>query len=465
MKLFAKNKKNKITAIFIHDGYCWYASVFNAGLVASKVFNISDAENLSPELLKWALEHDVKQVKVAVLSDLHNINMELPENLDMEQTHTAIAWESAELTGKNALGVRHASCKVSALGIDFHSNELITASFKTDLLKNFKSQCTAFRLEFLGVASVQSAFLAMHISDENRKNKNFIFLSNNGVFAFILSNGKNSKIQMRNILFESENRNENSLFKNRFKIKLQHLPLSENNSCIYEFKISKSLDDDTTLKIIENIFFTEFPENKNELIHFNDSTERLSIIFNESEAGNLNTNCPLAILPEVKLGKSGRANIISLFIILAALIYVIAYSSGLFIRNISLKHSYTEMKSFIDKRNVVEGQLKALDKKLEKKQKLYSLMSSGKKENKKFLNFLNALASVIPPEMVLDYIQFNDGSITIQGYVDAQYVFSRFCTDINDELQNINLSVISSSLKHNTLGGKTFEVICEGNND
>jgi Tfp pilus assembly protein PilN len=92
-------------------------------------------------------------------------------------------------------------------------------------------------------------------------------------------------------------------------------------------------------------------------------------------------------------------------------------------------------------------------------------MSSGKKENKKFLNFLNALASVIPPEMVLDYIQFNDGSITIQGYVDAQYVFSRFCTDINDELQNINLSVISSSLKHNTLGGKTFEVICEGNND
>ena len=464
MKFFNKSKKNKITAVFLHDGYCWYGSVYSDAGVASKVFDISDSEKLAPELLQWALEQNAKQVKVALLADLHNLNMELPEGLDMEQTHTAIAWETAELTGRNAMGVRHASCKISSFGIENSSNELITASFQTSLLKDFNSQCNAYRLEFLGVASIQSAFLSLHLKDEKRKNKNLVLLLDTGVFAFMSNTGRGSKIQMRNILFEVDKDNLNALFKSRFKIKLQHLQLKENTFSVYEYNIKKSQNDgdlpqDANLNLVEEIFFSEFPKNSNEFLEFPEVAEELSKIIRDSESGDLNCSCPLAALPEVKLGKSGRANLISLLLVSCALIYVIFYSAGLFIRNMNLRYSYRQMKNFIEKREALESKLNKVRKEVERKQELYNLMNGGKEANKKFLNFLNALASVIPGDMVLGSIEFNDNSIKILGEVEAQVAFSQFCNAMNSEVKKLNFTILSSSLKQGSAGTKSFEVM------
>ena len=463
MKFFKKNKKNKITAIFLHDGYCWYGSVYKDDGVVSKIFDISDSEKLAPELLQWALEQNAKQVKVALLADLHNINMELPDGLDMEQTHTAIAWETAELTGRNAMGVRHASCKISSFGIENSSGELITASFKTSLLKDFNSQCNAYRLEFLGVASIQSAFLSLHLKDEKRKNKNLVLLLDTGVFAFISNTGRGSKTQMRNILFELDKNNLNALFKNRFKVKLQHLQLNENNFCVYEFNLKKSQDGDVlpkdaNLTLIEEIFFSEFPKNNNDFLQFPEVVEPLMRIVKESKTGDLNCSCPLAALPEVKLGKSGKANLISLLLVVCALIYVVFYSTGLFIRNMNLRYSYLQMKSFIVKRDAIEGKLNKIRKEVDRKKELYTLMNGGKEANKRFFDFLNALASVIPGDMVLGSIQFDENSIKILGEVDAQVAFSKFCNDVNSEVKDLKFTILSSSLKKNSVGTKSFEI-------
>ena len=86
-------------------------------------------------------------------------------------------------------------------------------------------------------------------------------------------------------------------------------------------------------------------------------------------------------------------------------------------------------------------------------------MNGGKEANKRFLNFLNALASVIPGDMVLGSIEFNENSIKILGEVDAQAAFSRFCSDMNSEVKKLNFTILSSSLKQGSGGKKSFEVM------
>jgi len=487
MKLFnsGRNKKNR-TAVLVYGNKSWHVFILSSRdkecLAELKEVNCEKSDTIPHRIFEWMLENETWRFRVVLPSELHNITLELPERLDMEQTHTAIAWETAELTGANSIGVRHASCRVSAFGIEKNSEQIITASFSVNALKNYRSESKAFGIVFEGVMSLQSVFLALHIARCREVNEAMILLGENSIFAFSPKDSRSGGVMMRNISLDSgfnQNSPDNT---NRFRNMLHRLESDILNLSVYTALLNedeikkpniekKHNYEKSILKIAGNrrdllndaksvseIFFEEFPDAIERKLKFEDIKSLFLKIALGAEYGNLDMPCPMAILPMGKMEKTRKADRLAALIAAGAVLYVAFIGGFLFIKNYNLKRHNIQAKKFLNKEQSLNSKKEKLAKQLEKYKKIFSLINRGKSANIECLNFMKDIASVIPYGVKLDFMKYSKGNIQLQGSTLSQGAFSQFCSKLDRALKDMKLKIESSSLKQSSDKKKIFEL-------
>jgi len=491
--LFGHGARRRNVAILVYDGESW-----NIFIVSSEKREVLDekthvsarkCDSIPPKILEWIIEHETSRVRIVLPSELHNISLELPGKLDMEQTHTAIAWETAELTGANSQGVRHASCRLSAFGIEENREQIITASFPMDWLRNYKSECNAYGLEFEGVLSLQCVFLALHRGSTERMSDSMILLGQGGVFAFFPKDRRSGGVLMRNIAVDSGAFHNNDGSGSRFRNMLHRLEPDLENVSVYTARVTdveetkevvgrsgvekkleksilklaggRSVNKEVKFTTVSEVFFDEFPEAGKKRLKFEDIKESFLEAVLSGKYGNIDTPCPMAVLPVGRRSKSRNADLVAIGIFCIAFLYLVGVGSYLFFKHYRLRRHYIEAKNFLTREKSLKARKVQLERQLENHQKIYAVINGGKLANRKCLEFLREVAGVIPCGVKLDFLNYSDHVVEMRGTTDSQGAFSAFCSGLDDGIKELGLKVASSSLSKGGDGKKKFKLLIQ----
>jgi Tfp pilus assembly protein PilN len=371
---------------------------------------------------------------------------------------------------------------LSALGIENKKEQIITASFPTDILKNFQSECKVYGVVFEGVVSLQGVFLALHAAKQKELNESLILLCENSIFAFFPKDSRSGGVMMRNISLDSGVHQSAGDTTARFRNMLHRLEpdlsaLSVYTTSLYDDNetgnstvrnknnerpllkiVKRSIDLSNNPKTVSEIFFEEFPEAEEKKVKFEDIKTLFFRTVTSAEYGNLDAPCPMAVLPAAAMAKNRKADIAAAVIAGGAVLYVLTVGGFLFIKNYYLRRHNIQARRFLTKEQNLNKEKEKLKIQLEKYRKIFSLINEGKAGNQKCLEFMRDIAAVIPYGVKLDFMKYSENNIELQGSTLSQGAFSLFCSKLDKVLKDLNLKIESSSLKQNSAKKKTFEL-------
>ena len=166
MGWFGSKRDSVLIAAF--DGKSWRGRAFeyregawqSGGNVAEAASR--NSRKLPKQLLDFAASSEAKRLRILMTADLHSIAMELPEDADKEELHTAMAYEAAAEIGIDAQVLRVAAVYASRYRMGGEANVIMTAGFESALVDGFARECDRAGIEFDGIGSLEMAVLAWH---------------------------------------------------------------------------------------------------------------------------------------------------------------------------------------------------------------------------------------------------------------------------------------------------------------
>jgi hypothetical protein len=99
-------------------------------------------------------------------NDVHSVQIQLPDDFEPEEIHTALAHEVAAEMGMDASAIRLAAVKASQFCMGGEENTLLTSVFETQQLVQYDQACRKAGLVFDGVGAVELAVLNGHARRE-----------------------------------------------------------------------------------------------------------------------------------------------------------------------------------------------------------------------------------------------------------------------------------------------------------
>ncbi|MDR2392252.1 MAG: hypothetical protein LBE84_11315 [Planctomycetota bacterium] len=150
------------------DGKSWRGKAFKyrggTWEAAGKAVETASRNNrkIPRQVLESAVSLEAKRLRLLMTSDLHSVTMELPEDADREELHTALAYEAAGEVGIDAHILRVAAVHAARYRMGGEANVMMTAGFESTLLEGFVRECDQAGLEFDGIGSLEMTVLARH---------------------------------------------------------------------------------------------------------------------------------------------------------------------------------------------------------------------------------------------------------------------------------------------------------------
>ena len=447
-------KRRGSTAVMAFDGAAWRRVVptpNGKGWKTDTVGERGSAMAAPLESLKSVATAGARGVRVMLPSDIHNMELEIPADLDWRQASTAVMWEVAALTGRNSGEMVNASTKLSALGVEQGGGSVLTASFDAELLKRFGAQCADAGLEFDGLVSLQFALLAVHLANKNTARKALLLLSRDSVFAFLPPGGVPShRPAIRNIATTLPEHGEDDDLEKIERRITRRLALGGRDATLYLA--------DAAPKRVEEILEHGIGAGEIEKKSVEELWSDLAETAANAEADRFDTPCPLAAPPGKRMGKEMIADALVVALLAAAVALPALLAGILVFENKAMAKRVTAAKSFDERQTTLErGQAR-----LESEIKTLRLVSGGGKVDKVFVDALRLLAATVPKGVALDSLRYDSGTFKIAGTANSQKTLSAFHERVGARAKSLGLRVSDSSLSKSG-GGKTlFEIELSG---
>lgn len=160
--------KHDSILIVAFDGKSWRGRLFEyRGGTWEAVGDVVEATSrnsrkLPKQIVEFASSSGAKRLRVLMTSDLHSITMDLPEDADKEELHTAMVYEAASDVGIDAHILRVAAVHADRYRMGGEASVIMTAGFESTLIEGFARECDQAGLEFDGIGSLEMAVLAWH---------------------------------------------------------------------------------------------------------------------------------------------------------------------------------------------------------------------------------------------------------------------------------------------------------------
>jgi hypothetical protein len=161
----ARHRKPQAILLFV-DGQ-WTAVVFRHARGEwepqdSERFAGASSRQFPDGMLRWSAECGARRVRVVVPGDVHTLRMDLPEDLDIEETHTAIAYEASPEIGTEAHLLRVSAVAAEQYRLGARPGTVLVAGHERDVLDRYAADCENHGLRFEGVGPLELAALARH---------------------------------------------------------------------------------------------------------------------------------------------------------------------------------------------------------------------------------------------------------------------------------------------------------------
>ncbi len=190
-------------AVFLHDGRVWYSALYEKadgethGVGGGGPREASTEKVIPERLLAWARERKARLLRLLVPGDVYSLQMELPEDLGLEETETALRFESAATTGGDPDTLFVAAVRARSLLNDGEENQILAAAFDRDDLERWQRQCSEHGFGLQGIGSLQLAAFG-HYASRGESIVNLLFMREHKSFA-CSRNGEGSMLAARNI--------------------------------------------------------------------------------------------------------------------------------------------------------------------------------------------------------------------------------------------------------------------------
>ena len=135
------------------------------------------------QILEFAVAAKAKRLRVLMTADLHSIRMELPEDAEKEEVHTALVFESAGETGADANSLRIAAVRADRYRMGGEPTIVVTAGFETSLIDGFVRDCETAGIEFDCIGALEMAILACHARKGDDDTRLLLLRRQSGFYA------------------------------------------------------------------------------------------------------------------------------------------------------------------------------------------------------------------------------------------------------------------------------------------
>lgn len=169
------SRRNTPLVVAVHDGALWRARNFHfhhGQWHAEDVLEVPsrNQRKLPKQIIDFALAADARRVRILLSGELHTISMELPEDAESEEMHTALVYEAAGEMGVEAHMLRIAAVRAEHFRMGAEPNVILTCGFEARLIEGLIQECERAGLEFDGIGSLEMAVLSAHArqSEETR---------------------------------------------------------------------------------------------------------------------------------------------------------------------------------------------------------------------------------------------------------------------------------------------------------
>jgi len=433
-------------AVFAFDGSRWRGAIVSSGGGSVDGNKVSDlrcgADELPGDLLDWAAALDARGVRVLLPSEIHNMEMEIPPDLDWRQASTAVMWEVSALTGRKSGEMLNASTRLSALGVERGGGNVLTSSFELRVMEGFSAACAEKGLDFEGAASIQAALMASHMSSPKARKLSMILHLDAAVFAFLPPGGLSQRPAIRNISLSSPGELDASKIERRIT---RRLALGGRDAVLY----SSSGAEEGIGKILE----TDIGAGSIERKSLDGVWSELAGIASEARSDRFDVACPLAALPRKSWNKGAVVDVAVVALLAFALLAPMCVFGFLSWESRQMSRSKAEFRVFQERRSGLEKETARLEKEIESRR----LLLGGGKVDKVFLDALRLLAATIPRGVVLDSLEYSDGAFKIAGTATSQTSLSLFHKRVDARARPMGLKVLGSSLSKKC-GGTRFEM-------
>jgi hypothetical protein len=149
-------------------------------------------------MLAWAGQNGAKSVRILRPEQVHSLRMPLPEGLDPEELHTAIAYEAAGEIGAEPEAIRLSAVRAQRLRLGADSDTLLLAGHEASLVERYAQDCAQAGLRFGGVGCLELAALARHARES--PGERLLLLRRQGGFLAVPA-GDQSEPLMRSVAF------------------------------------------------------------------------------------------------------------------------------------------------------------------------------------------------------------------------------------------------------------------------
>jgi len=157
MKRFSRTRK---TAVLVYDGEHWHGGVFvrqhgEWSSVETQSVAARSLKQLPSELLDWMQSHGVKDVRLLVPADVRSMQMEMPEDFEMDELHTALSYELAGETGVDAHLHRLATVSTMHCGLGGDLHSYLVAEFDLRQMEMYQHQLGLSGLQFEAIGALE----------------------------------------------------------------------------------------------------------------------------------------------------------------------------------------------------------------------------------------------------------------------------------------------------------------------
>ncbi len=128
----------------------------------SERFAGTSSRQLPDGMLAWVAQRGARRVRVVVPRDVHTLRMDLPDDLDVEEAHTAIAYEASPEIGTEAHLLRVSAVAAEQYRLAARPGTVLVAGYERDVLESYAADCEEHGLRFEGAGPLELVALARH---------------------------------------------------------------------------------------------------------------------------------------------------------------------------------------------------------------------------------------------------------------------------------------------------------------
>ncbi|MFW5922857.1 MAG: hypothetical protein ACOCSQ_00575 [Planctomycetota bacterium] len=160
-------RRRKPMVIALHAGRRWYAVVYRYHdgewhPETREHYEYPNARQLPDEMLSWAVEQEATRLRVVIHGDVHTMEMDLPEDAESEEIHTAITYEAAPQLDVDAHLLRVSAVRTDQYRMGGDPDVVAIAGYEQPLLEQYAEDCDRHGLDFEGVAPLELVALNRH---------------------------------------------------------------------------------------------------------------------------------------------------------------------------------------------------------------------------------------------------------------------------------------------------------------